>query len=366
MTEPPQDTRLARARAAMADRGIGLLAVSPSDDLRYLLGFAPTADERPCMLLLGRTDAALLVPSLNAEQTRAALPDLHLVGWEDAEGPERALREALSALDHGAGTIAVDGTMRADALLLLQGLAAEARYVPAGVVLAELRERKDPAELEALEASARTADAAMLAAFEACVTGGIELEVAEAAASAFRREGCEEVLFTTVGSGPNGAFPHHHSGRRRLQAGDAVVIDIGGRLDDYASDLTRMVHVGEPSERYRRVHAVVDEAGRAGIAAVAPGVTCAEVDSATRAVVEDAGFGAAFVHRTGHGLGLSIHEPPWIMAGNATELRPGMVFSVEPGIYFPGELGVRIEDIVRVTETGCEVLSSLPRDVHIA
>jgi Xaa-Pro aminopeptidase len=361
------DSRLEGARSAMAERGIGLLAVSPSDDLRYLLGFAPVADERASMLLLGPRDATFLVPALNAEQARAAAPGLALAVWEDADGPEQALRSALTpfSLDDGT-TVGVDGTMRADTLLLLQRVVSGARYVPADVVLGELRIRKDAGELRALRASARTADAAVVAAFEACSAGISELEIAEAAAAAFRREGCEEVAFTLVASGPHGAFPHHRSGARRLAEGDAVVIDLGGRLDGYCSDITRVVHVGEPTERYRRLHAVVDEAVRAGIAAVAPGAACGDVDRAARAVIEDEGLGSSFVHRTGHGLGLSIHEPPWVMAGDRTQLAAGMVFSVEPGVYFPGELGLRLEDIVRVTETGCEILSALPRDVYVA
>lgn len=205
----------------------------------------------------------------------------------------------------------------------------------------------------------------MSAALASCVEGVQELGVAEAAAAAFRRAGCQEVAFTSVASGPNGAYPHHHSGSRRLLRGEAVTIDLGGRLDGYASDITRTVHIGSPGERYALVHSVVEEAVRAGLDAARPGVTCASVDRATREVIEAAGFGDYFVHRTGHGLGLSGHEPPWIMDGEELVLEPGMVFSIEPGIYLPGELGVRLEEIVYLTERGCGVLSGLPRDLSI-
>ena len=195
--------------------------------------------------------------------------------------------------------------------------------------------------------------------------GATELDVAEAAAAAFRAKGCEEVLFTIVAGGPNGAFPHHHSGRRALDAGDAVVIDIGARLNGYASDITRMAFVGAPNERYLEVHRVVEAAVQAGLGATRAGATCHDVDAAARGAIEEAGFGEYFVHRTGHGLGLSVHEPPWIMRGEDVELRVGMVHSIEPGIYLPGEFGVRLEEIVHVTADGCERFSRLSREPHV-
>lgn len=349
----------------MAEREITALAVSPSDDLRYLLGFAPTADERLCMLLLGPTRMLIVAPGVNAEQMEAALPGIELVRWEDADGPAAALADALSQLELDGETIGVDGTMRADSLLQLEALRPTARYVAAGGVLGPLRIRKDEAEVEALRASARTADAAVQAALAACREGRTELEVAETASATFLREGCEEATFAFVASGPNGAFPHHHSGRRVLQRGDSITVDVGGRLDGYASDITRMAYVGEPSEEYRRVHAAVDAAVRAALTIVKPGARCGDVDAAARGTLEEAGFGPFFVHRTGHGIGLSTHEPPWIMAGEQARLEPGMVFSIEPGVYLPSKFGVRLEEIVAVTTDGCEILSGLSREVYV-
>jgi Xaa-Pro aminopeptidase len=348
----------------MAECGVDLLAVSPSDDLLYLTGFSPTADERACMLLLAAETAVFLVPSLNAEQSREALPSLPFATWTDEDGPERALRDALAPLPPPR-RVAVAATMRADFLLLLQAALAGAEFSSADAVVGELRMRKDAAELEALLASAATADAAMSAALAACVPGARERDVAAAAAAAFGAAGADEVSFVSVASGPNGAFPHHHSGDRVLQPGDAVTIDLGGRLGGYASDLTRMAHLGEPSERYRLVHETVEQAVQAALAAARPGVTCSAVDRAARDVIEAAGFGAHFVHRTGHGLGLSGHEPPSLMAGEERELAAGMVFSIEPGIYLPGEFGVRLEEIVVATDDGCRVLGALPRDVAV-
>jgi Xaa-Pro aminopeptidase len=228
-----------------------------------------------------------------------------------------------------------------------------------------LRELKSDDELALLQAASDAGDQAMRAAFAACGPGATELQVADAAAAAFRAAGCEEVIFTIVGAGPNGAFPHYHAGLQPLEIGDAVVIDIGSRRDGYMSDLTRMAFVGEPTDRYLEVHRTVEAAVEAGLAAARPGATCHEVDAAARGAIEAAGFGEYFVHRTGHGLGISTHEPPWIMAGEDVELKVGMVHSIEPGIYLPGEFGVRLEEIVHVTEDGCERFSRLSRELHV-
>src|SRR3954467_9782538 len=240
--------RIARARSAMRLKGVDLLAVAPSDDLRYLLGFSPTADERPCMLLVGADRDVFVVPSLNAEQTSAAVPDVELVTWADEDGADSALGGAVAALGRPR-RVAVDATMRADFLLLLRRFVGDAELSTAESVVGELRLHKDADEVEALRASARAADAAMQAALAACAAGARELDVAEAVAAAFRSAGCEDVLHTSIASGPNAAFPHHHSGPRGLRQGDGVTMDIGGRLAGYPSDLTRTAHLGEPSER---------------------------------------------------------------------------------------------------------------------
>ena len=228
-----------------------------------------------------------------------------------------------------------------------------------------MRVVKSADELRLLQVASDAGDAAMRAALAACRPGVTELEVAEAASAAFRAAGAEEVDFTVVGSGPNGAYPHHHTATRALADGDAIVIDIGARTGGYMSDLTRMAFVGEPTERYLEVHRTVEAAVQAGLAAARPGATCHEVDAAARTAIEDAGFGEYFVHRTGHGLGISIHEPPWIMRGEDVRLEAGMVHSIEPGIYLPGEFGIRLEEIVHITDDGCERFSALPREVHV-
>ena len=358
--------RLERLRTAMDAAAVSLSAVAPTDNLRWLLGFAPHPDERLCLLLAGPDAEAMVVPALNAEDVAARAPQLQLHRWSDETGPADALRAALAAVGaSGAGRFAADPEMRADHLLALQGALATATTVDGAELLAPLRAVKDEAELALLRASAAVADDAVRAAWAACAAGVTEREVFEAVAAAFAAGGAAPE-FGIVGSGPNSAFPHHATGTRALQAGDAVVTDVGGRLDGYYSDITRMTFVGEPTDRYREVHAIVEAAVTAGIAEARPGATCGEVDAAARTVIEDAGYGEYFTHRTGHGLGLSIHEQPWVMADSEVPLAAGMVHSVEPGIYLPGEFGIRLEDIVVIGDAGAQRLSALSRDVHVA
>ena len=254
--------------------------------------------------------------------------------------------------------------MRADHLLAVQAGLPSATTLDGAQLIAPLRAVKDADELGRLRRSAAVADDAVRAAWAACAAGVTEQTVYEAVAEAFRAGGSTPE-FGIVGGGPHSAFPHHATGPRPLQEGDAVVIDVGAEREGYYSDITRMAFIGAPSDRYREVHAIVEAAAVAAMAATRPGATCGAVDAAARGVIEDAGYGEYFVHRTGHGLGRSIHEQPWIMAGADAELRAGMVHSIEPGIYLPGEFGIRLEDIVVVTESGCERLSALPRDVHV-
>ena len=357
--------RMREARRRMPQHGIDLLAVSPDDDMRYLLGYAPHLDERPCYLLVDSGGAVLVVPSLNAAGVtqRVSLP---VFAYTDAEGPAGALAAAARALGRGAPRrIAVDDTMRADYVLTLQHAYPDAQLALGSLILAPLRMRKSGEEIEVLKRSGRHADQAMRDAWAACRVGATEREIAEAAAASFARSGSEAVLFTGVASGPNGAFPHHHSSDRRLREGDAITLDLGGRLDGYASDLTRMAYVGTPGSRYLEVHRTVEAAVTAGMAAARPGAQLMEVDLAARSVIERAGYGQYFIHRVGHGLGLGVHEPPSVTHLNAQTIEEGMVFSVEPGIYLPGEFGVRLEEIVYIARDGAHRLSELPRDVHL-
>jgi len=360
--EPSKEVnqRISRLQARMTQEGIDLLALGPTVNMRYVLGFAPLADERPCFLLLTPEANALVVPALNADQVEAHT-GLSAIRWADADGPRPVLKEALASLDIApGGVLAVDDTMRADALLLLQEMVAPRRSLVAEGLMAPLRLRKSKAEIEALARSAELADGALLAGAEACQPGAAERDVAWAITRHFLENGAETVDFVIVASGPNGAFPHHHTGDRLLGVGDTIILDIGATLNGYKSDVTRVVHLGQPPVEVLAAYEAVLEANRLAREAATAGRRVSDVDRAARQALEGAGYGPYFVHRTGHGLGLEVHEPPWITSDSDVLLEPGMVFSVEPGVYLPGKYGIRIEDIVVVTPDGpCRRLTGL-------
>jgi Xaa-Pro aminopeptidase len=359
------ERRLKALRERMQATGTGLVAIAPGSHMDWVLGFHPHPDERPCLLLIGPEKEAFLMPALNAEGTRE-FTDIAFFNWSDAEGPARALSEALSAIEATApGLVALDETMRADfALLLLDALPVDTKRTFTPETLGGLRMRKDAAEYQKLKMNAAIADRAMQAAFAGIKPGMTENQVADIIKGHFSSEGAQP-QFWIVGAGGNGAFPHHSASERVIEEGDAIVIDIGGRKQGFPSDITRMAVVGVPPEGYGEIHTIVDKAVQAALKAARPGVPAHVVDDAARGVITDAGYGEYFVHRTGHGLGIDIHEPPYITATSDVILDEGMVFSIEPGIYLPGRFGIRLEEIVILRSDGPEILSGLPRNVHI-
>ena len=356
--------RLAALREKMKTTDTGLTAIGPGSHMDWVLGFHPHPDERPCLLLIAPEKEAFLMPVLNAEGSRE-FTDIAFFNWADDVGPVEALNEALAAIDATApGRVALDETMRADfALLLLDALPADTARDFTPETLGALRMRKDSAEYNKLKMNAGIADRAIQTAFVKIKPGMTENEVAAEIRAHFSSEGASP-QFWIVGAGGNGAFPHHSASERVVREGDAVVIDIGGRKQGFPSDITRMAVIGEPPEGYGQIHSIVEKAVQAALKAAKPGVLAKEVDAAARGVITDAGYGEYFVHRTGHGMGIDGHEPPYITATSETVLEEGMVFSIEPGIYLPGRFGIRLEDIVILREDGPEILSSLPRDAH--
>ncbi len=366
-----EDARPVRLRAlqhAITESGVDLLVLAVTDNMRYTLGgFAPHPDERYCALLLTDAHQLFVVPAVNADQVRSHA-QVPIQTYQDEHGPSAALTLAIKAMGlPERPRIAVDEEMRADHLLELQSALKDASFGPASPIVGPLRSVKDPDEIAVLRAAAATADAGIDAAFAACEPGISELELVAIASAAMARAGAEETVFATIGAGSHSALPHHQSDGTTIRAGDVVVADIGSRLRGYCSDITRMAIAGGalPDAEYARVHAVVEEASRAAQSAARPGVPAREVDAAARKVIADAGYGQYFVHRTGHGLGLSVHEQPYITATSDVMLLPGMVFSIEPGIYLPGRFGVRLEEIVYLDDGGAHVLSDLPRAVRM-
>ncbi|MFG2812813.1 aminopeptidase P family protein [Streptomyces sp. NPDC048410] len=356
--------RMARAAEAAAEAGLGAVLVAPGPDLVWLTGYAPPVTERLTLLVLvpGR-EPVLVVPALEAPDAEkaAGAPGLTLLRWTDGEDPHARTADLLDPK----GTVGVSDNAWALHLLALQRALPDLTCAALTDALPMLRAVKDAAELELLAAAGAAADATFEEIRKLPFAGRREDEVGRDLAGLLRRFGHSQVDFTIVGSGPNGANPHHEVGDRVIERGDMVVLDFGGLKDGYGSDTTRTVHVGEPTEEERRVHDVVRAAQEAGFRAVRPGATCQDVDRAARAVIEDAGYGPYFIHRTGHGIGVTTHEPPYMIEGEEQPLVPGMCFSIEPGIYLPGRFGVRIEDIVTVTEDGGRRLNDTTREMVV-
>ncbi|MEU0738772.1 aminopeptidase P family protein [Streptomyces sp. NPDC006134] len=355
--------RMERAAREAAGAGLAGLLVAPGPDLVWLTGYAPTAEtERLTLLVIapGR-EPVLVVPTLEAPDAEkaAGAPALTLRDWTDGTDPYAA----TAALLDGSGRFGISDNTWALHLLGLQKALPGTAYASLTEALPMLRAVKDTAEVELLAAAGAAADAAFEEIRKVRFAGRRESAVAADLADLLRRYGHAQVDFTIVASGPNGANPHHEAGDRVIRDGDMVVLDFGGLRDGYGSDTSRTVHVGEPTDEERRVHGIVREAQEAGFRAVRPGVACQEVDRAARAVITDAGYGEYFIHRTGHGIGVTTHEPPYMIEGERQSLVPGMCFSVEPGIYLPGRFGVRIEDIVTVTETGGRRLNDTTREM---
>ncbi|TXJ86461.1 aminopeptidase P family protein [Streptomyces lavendulae] len=355
--------RMERAARAAADAGLAGLLVAPGPDMVWLTGYTPTAvTERLTLLVLAPgQDPVLVVPTLEAPDAEHSVAGeaLTLRDWTDGKDPYAVTAELLD----GRGRYGISDNTWGLHVLGLQRTLPDSSYAALTDALPMLRAVKDPAEVELLAAAGAAADAAFEEIRKVTFAGRRESDLGRDLAALLRRFGHSQVDFTIVGSGPNGANPHHEVGDRVIRRGDMVVLDFGGLKDGYGSDTTRTVHVGEPTEEERRVHDIVREAQEAGCQAVRPGVACQEVDRAARRVITDAGYGEYFIHRTGHGIGVTTHEPPYMIEGEELPLVPGMCFSVEPGIYLPGRFGVRIEDIVTVAEDGGRRLNNTGREL---
>jgi Xaa-Pro aminopeptidase len=342
--------RRTRAAAVLRERDLAALLVSPGADLFYLSGYQVFTSERMTCLVLDRGGKATIVcPELEAPRIAVAAPDIARSAWAETDDPYAI----AASLVHASGGVAVADQMWAAFVLKLQGALPGRTFAVASEVTRDLRMRKDAAEIEALRQVSASADRAYDRILERPFAGRTEREVGADLAQLLRAEGHEEVGFTIVASGANGASPHHETGERRIADGDTVVLDFGGAMRGYRSDITRTVHVGEiAGSEEQKVHDVVRRAQEAGYAAARKDASAESVDAASRRVIDDAGYGAFFIHRTGHGIGLDGHEHPYLVRGNRQRLEPGMAFSIEPGIYLPGRFGVRIEDIAVIEADG--------------
>lgn len=351
--------RIRRAAAAAGERGLDALLITPSPDYLYLLGYrAPAMERLTCLLVPVEGEPSLVLPRLEEPLARHELgelaDELELVAWDETDDPIRLVQHRLG----GVLRVGVQDQMWARFTLRLHAALDPAQLVEAGPTMAALRAVKSVEEVDRLRAAAAAADDAMRAIAAEGLSGGTEAEVSARIRELLLAAGHDEAGFAIVASGPNSASPHHVAGGRRIGPGDAIVLDIGGVLDGYASDTSRTAFVGEPDPEFVALYAVLHEAQRAACEAVRPGTPAAAIDGVARAIIAEAGYGDAFIHRTGHGIGLETHEEPYIVATNTVPLVAGNAFSVEPGIYIRDRWGARIEDIVVCTEEGGERLNT--------
>ena len=381
--------RLAAAQGQLPDEDAAALLIGVGADLQWLTGYAAKDLERLTLLIVPSVGRAMLVvPRLEraaaqvATAVEARLVDI--VTWEETEDPFALVAERLSAsnsrpeIQLGAlggawgrlGGLLVSDRLWATFLLRLQSAVPDAAFGLASAVLGPLRAVKDAEEIELLRAAAHAADRVVAQIAGGRLVGRTEAEVAREVRERLVAEGHDGADFWIVASGPNSASPHHEPAERVINAGEPIVLDIGGSLAGYCSDITRMLWVTgdadvRPTDEFARLYEVLQRAQDAGRAAAKEGVPCEDVDQASRSIIADAGMGDRFIHRTGHGIGLEGHEDPYIVAGNADPLEPGNAFSIEPGIYIDGRYGARIEDIVVCTADGPDTLNEASRDLYV-
>jgi len=366
MTHP----RFDKLNASLRTSDLDAVILNPGPTLTHLTGLQFHLMERPVVLLFAKDqDPAIVLPELELQKV-ASLP-YKLQVFPYSENPSEwdgAFRKAAQALGLDGKRIGVEPRqLRLLEFRHVKAGAPEADYPDASEVLASLRLRKDQAEVEAMRRAVKIAQGALEATIPLIKIGMTEKELSSELVVQLLRQGSEpELPFAPIVSGgPNGANPHASPSERKLQPGDLLVVDWGAAYDGYISDLTRTFAVGEVDEEYKKIHEIVQAANAAGRAAGKPGVPCAHVDKAARDVIEKAGYGKYFTHRTGHGIGMEGHEEPYMRGDNMQLLEPGMAFTVEPGIYLPNRNGVRIEDNVVITETGADVLSDMRREIRV-
>jgi Xaa-Pro aminopeptidase len=359
--------RIDQLAAALKGSGLAAVAVVPGANLRYLAGLDLHMNERLAVAFFPTIgQPAMVLPALEAPraQAQARMP-MHFYTWDDAAGPYDALRRCAADLGLDGARLGVEYT--AMRVLELRGIeqAAEAQTEDATDILAGLRMVKDAVELAAMRVAARIVETALRVAIGQVRAGMTERELAEIWEREMRAAGGAPSFDSIVAGGPNAANPHHSNGDRAFQPGDLIVMDGGALCDGYASDITRTIALGEPGEPARRIYGLVLAANAAGRAACRPGASGDAIDRAARSVIAAGGYGPQFLHRTGHGLGLEVHEPPYIVAGSHTPLAPGTTFTIEPGVYVGGSCGVRIEDDMVITADGAESLTTFERELII-
>jgi Xaa-Pro dipeptidase len=359
--------RLDKLTHQILAHGVDGIALVPGPNMAYLSGIHSHVSERPIVLFFpADDDPAIVIPGLEAMKARAAgIPEDRIFAWSDDEGYTGAFQQACAHLELSDYLLGVEALhMRVLELELLKRYAPGLTTTHAEPILMTLRAVKDAGEIATLERAIAVAERAMERLIPQIEIGMTEKQVAAMLTQLQLEEGAEAIAFgPIVSAGPNGASPHAVPTERPLQAGDLLVIDWGCLVDGYPSDITRTFAVGTIDPELRHVYETVKLANLQGVSISRPGATGQDVDRAAREVIDDAGYGEYFIHRTGHGLGVEGHEPPFMMEANTEPLVVGNVFTVEPGIYLPGRGGVRIEDNVVITEDGHRSLTTMTREL---
>ena len=363
-------SRFDQLNASLRNSGLDAVILNPGPTLTHLTSLHFHLMERPVVLLFAKDQTpAIVLPELELQKVASLPYELQIFSY--SENPSEwgnVFRKATQALGLEGKRIGVEPRqLRLLEFRYVKDGAPEADYPDASDVLSGMRLRKDKSEVDAMRRAVKIAQDALEASIPSIKIGMTEKELSSELVGQLLKHGSEpEMPFAPiVSSGPNGANPHASPSDRRLQVGDLLVVDWGAAYDGYISDLTRTFAVGDVQDEYKKIHKIVQEANAAGRAAGKPGVACAAVDKAARDVIEQAGYGVYFTHRTGHGIGMEGHEEPYMHGDNMQLLEPGMAFTVEPGIYLPNRNGVRIEDNVVITETGADVLSDMPREIRV-
>ncbi|MGB9975681.1 M24 family metallopeptidase [Thermovenabulum sp.] len=359
--------KIKKAIKMIKEEGLDALCIGPSPDLEYLTGLNPLSDERFKALFLLKNGLYLYIsPELCVEESKEALgEDVPVISWGDSEGFLKAIEKAKEQFGLNNFRIGVNGGIRAVDIIDISGVL-NVTFLNATRLMEELRIIKTRDEIEKLKKAAAVADEVAEKIAGYIKPGMTEKDIKEIVEKMLLEFGGEELAFETiVASGPNSSKPHYNEYSRTIQEKDVIILDFGCRVGGFCSDISRTYFVGEPTEEQRKIYDIVLKANIKGEVAVREGVTAEEVDRAARNVIKEAGYGEFFFNRVGHGIGFGVHEAPYIMEGNKTVLKSGMAFSVEPGIYIPGKFGMRVEDIVVVTENGCEVLNKATKDMIV-
>lgn len=366
--------RLANARALMHTKGLDYLLVGPSADLLYLIGAHSRTTERLTLLMLPQEGPGhIVLPAFEAATLPEMPGEVQVVTWGESDNPARMAATLIASASRSQPgglhcTLGVSDRLWSVFLLQLQAELPRAAFTLASSVLSRLRQIKSESEIGLLAASGRVADEVFGEILQRPFAGRTEVDVAQEIAGLLKERGLLVDGLPIVASGPNSASPHHHAGARAIVAGDAVVLDFGGTHEGYYSDITRTVFVGSaPSadSEEARVYNLVAAAQEAAVRAGKQGMACEELDAVARDLFSVAGYGEYFTHRLGHGIGLDGHELPYLVKGNITPLQANMAFTIEPGLYLPGKLGVRIEDTVYLSVEGIVRLNNASRELIV-